>query len=355
MLLIGLTVLVVIAIGDVYINGLGVFEQFGRGFTLTLQSQIPQMTVTLESSQAAAEIERLLMQGQGGSISVSGAETDTIDVRATVRVFAKNEEDARAYTETGLAIEPLVEGGTLKPRLVEGRRTGIDRIDVQWTVIVPKHLMVEVTNSLGAVKVSDVNAPVTVAASGSVDVTNVGAPLRVTSQGGILKVRGVEGDVSIESAFGSVEITDVMGNLDLKTATSDTKISNIQGRVVTEGSMAAMEIARVGGGLQSHHKLGFVAVREIVGEIVLDVTAGSAIIEPLTAAPITATVAGGDLTLAIPRHLVAKYSFSLEANPGEILQNPDLAQLMIEHQGQNDQHPVKVEVKNGTLNMRLAQ
>lgn len=348
LVLIALVLLGVTAVGDFYVNGFGVFEQFGTGFTLSIEGQTHQITFELESQHDAAGIEQLVLKGEAAEVSVVAEDVDTIQMRASIKVYGENDADAHQYVNVA-RLEAPVEGSAIKPTITGAFPAGVTGTDVSWNIVVPRELAIDVDYNWGAVTIAGANAPVTVSLMGTVDLQHINAPVHLDHKAGAANVRNVTGDVTIEAGLGQVELADITGNLDVTSSAGGVIAKNVSGNVVFKGSMTGVEVDGVGGTFRASQEYGAVSARNIVGEIAIDVRMGAAMIRPLSAAPITAVVSQGDLTLSIPQELVDEYSFELTTHSGELIKPEQITAR--EHA--EDGHVVDATVRQGALRVEV--
>lgn len=351
-LLLTFALLVVAAVGDIYINRLSVFEQFAEGFTFKVEEEEPLRTVEVQGIYDAAGIERFFMEERRGMIVVVGDAIDEIIVTATVDIFAPKEEDADAFAQ-GLRIEADTEGGTFVPRLGEEQRKGIRRIDAIWEIRVPEHLAVEVKNRFGFIGVGNVQGPVDVSGSGSMQIVEIGGTVTVWNDLGLVELHGVGGDAFVEMNFGSLDLRDLAGSLDLNASAVDSRISHVKGSVTIDSRLGTIQMDRVDGKVSVRQSgFGLVIANNLMGEIDVESEAGNVIIQQGAAAPITATVNQGALSVTVSRAQLSEYHFALEADPDEMSISPEIAQILAEQGELENEYPVRATVKHGGLRVQ---
>lgn len=351
-LLLGFAVLAVLSIADIYVNGVGIFEHFGQGFTFRMGPEPPHVSRNMEVRRPAAGIDRLSLQGQGGLVTVRGAAVDEVIVVATVKAFATDEERAAALADA-VSLGLTVADGAAVPRLVEAERRSGERLAVSWDITLPYDRMVDVTNGLGTVRISDMAGDVSVVAVGNIELANLSGKVTVSSQGSNVKLVDAAGDVDLDVAYGAVELQNVGGNLTVNASSGEVQIQGVQGDLYLQGSMGHVKVTDLAGDLYGRYNLGFVEAYDTAGAVELELAAGSTIIRPRSAGPINVSVRTGDLNLSIPRHLASSYSFEIAAQPDELNVDSRLTALMEADGEAGQRQPARLEVRQGKLNVLL--
>lgn len=345
-LLLIFTVLVVVAVGDIYINRLSIFESFARGFSIEVEDVVPTLRVERSATQDIADIEKLFMEQQGSMIVVSGDHSDQVTVTAVVEIYADDEEVAASFAGD-LRLKLDVENGTLVPRLLEGQERGIRRVVTRWFLQVPQHLAVEIENRFGTIEVGNVYGPVELRGSGIMEVENIAGSVTVNSSFGTVKVVGVLGDALVKTMVGTVELANIQGDVELASATVDSTIRDVMGRVTAEGSLGTILIERVDGDVRVRSGTGSVVVRDVRSRIDIHAEIGDVVVRPSVPAPINVTIGQGDLRLNIPGELMPAYQFDLDAQ--EINGLERIRSLGAEQGTSTDAHLVKAAVRLGAI------
>lgn len=353
-ILTALFLLAAVAVVDVWLNGAGIAEEFGARVEVRVGSEAePDAIAELEESYEVSSIQRVVLEGSNGRIHVEAAPVDEVRVAATVRIYAANGDSARAeeYARQ-LRLEASAEGGVLRPRVVAGALDGVRNVAVIWNVVVPEHLAVEAALGRGSVSVSGVQAPVFVRGAGDIDVSGIRGEVTVEADMGSVRVQNVEGNASVFVRLGDIDVAGVRGDVTLRLATGDVSVADVAGNVVYEGAMGAFEAARVSGTTRVKQDYGAVDIIDAAGPIHAEVGVGEAFLQPVAAAPITAAVSTGDLTLALPAALVPEYTFNLKGSKDGVAVRPEVARMMTQR---TDGQLIDATVRAGEILVRLAE
>lgn len=342
MILVAFAIVGIIALADVYVNGVGVFEQPFLRFSVRIEEQAPTASATREASYPSANIERLVLKDEAATLILTAEDVDEVQVSAQVKVYSRSEDAALRFLEES-QLEMAVEAGSLLPHVTRPSLLGISKVEVVWTVTAPREMEIDVDYRYGVIQLSGSAAPVTVSTTGTVAIRDVEGPVQVTNGAGNVVVNNVIGDVSVESTFGVAEVQKVTGNLAIKNSAGSVSVSQIGGNVTFSGSMGDFVATGVGGSLTARHEMGQVRVTDISGEVDLNVRMGSATVRPGSAAPITANVSQGDLNIILPRVLVDQYRFQIEGE--RVSLSPQLAA----RQQAEDGHLIRVNVPTGSI------
>ena len=131
-----------------------------------------------EQSFPAAGLASLQVDGSSGSITVTGADTDTVHVRAEIS------DGLRKTGETRRVVGDSLQLHSTCPNF------GSDWCRVDYEISVPRDLAVVVGSGDGSVDVSGLRSPVNIATdNGSVDLADLAGDVRVSSDNG--RITGV--------------------------------------------------------------------------------------------------------------------------------------------------------------------
>lgn len=338
-----IAVLGVIAVGDVYVNGLHVLEGTFEGFTYRIEGPSPTASKYKEASYPAAGVRRVALSDDAASLILRASDVDAVHVQAQVRVYARSEEVALRYLE-GVSVDFTLEDGVLTPRVSRPNVSGIQKVETAWRIVTPRDMAVDVDYRHGIVELSGVAGPVSASTTtGMVTVRDVEGPVQIKNDAGNVTVENVNGDVSVQTAFGTANVRSVTGDVGVKNSAGAIEIHDVSGDVTFSGSMGDFLATGIGGNFSGRQEMGQVRVSRVAGEIDLHVRMGSATVQPSAAAPITVTVSQGDLTLILPREITDRYRFELNAS--RVTMPNDLTA----GEPRDDAHLVKVHVPTGTL------
>jgi hypothetical protein len=179
----------------------------------------------LQRQLALAPGGTFVLDADVGSVTVTGDSTSgaLVAVTAADDDFASSYDVAfeeRAGTVTmrvkrrGSWTAELFGGGWLRSR------------DVRYTIRVPRSTTLSMRTSGGGMRVSNIDAPVSVWTSGGgIDVRGIGGDVAADTSGGGITVAGVRGAVRADTSGGGIEIDSVTGAVDARTSGGGVRVA----------------------------------------------------------------------------------------------------------------------------------
>lgn len=169
----------------------------------------------------------LSIKNEFGKVSIKTWNSPIVKIDANVSVGGKSREIVdRAIDSFDMGI--LREGGTI---YIEGKisEEGIDYLQCNYDLVLPKFVNVNVENFFGDVLVRDVSGEVKVLCQfGNVDVQNIGGNVSISTQGEFsLLLKKVNGNVALNIIRTKAEIEDVRGDLTLRSLMGDVFLKEI--------------------------------------------------------------------------------------------------------------------------------
>jgi hypothetical protein len=166
---------------------------------------------------------------------------------------------------------------------------------IDWTIVVPRSVTLDLVTFGGSISMGDSDAPVTLrTTAGSVTVGNIKGKTAIITQGGFIKAGNIGDSTELRiSSAGSVEVGNVAGNADLHT---------IGGRITT-GLVTGKVTADTSGDIYIKGARGEVVVTADQGIYIGDAlriiatTANGNITNPRVRGPIKAHTDSGDIRM----------------------------------------------------------
>lgn len=344
-ILLAIAVVGVIALADVFVNGVGIFEQQLFGFTFYDEESHPTAVFTSEASYPAADVDKLVLRDEVGTLILQADDVDTVSIEAEVSVYARDQAAALRFIEEA-RLELPVQDGALMPRISGPTVAGVRRTEVSWTITTPRDMEIDVDFQWGIIELSGVAAPVKATAKGTIEVRDVQGPVQLNSSVGMAVVQGVTGDVQVETSLGSAQVSHVTGDLFVQNSAGEVSVKDVTGSVTFAGSMGEFVGTGIAGNFSGRQEMGEMKVTDVTGQIDVYVRMGDAVVEPAAAAPISATVSQGALTLVLAEELLDQYRFDLQS---ERLSVPE---GFVTREQAQDGHLVHVRVPTGNLTVQ---
>lgn len=142
---------------------------------------------------------------------------------------------------------------------------------INVSVVVPAHLLLDITDSSGELKVSKINNDVTINdGSGSLTVKNIKGNVTVKDGSGSTTIEQVTGDLKVDDGSGSLSIASINGTLTIDDGSGEITVNQIGGSTEIDDSSGDMTVKNVA---------GFVTIDDGSGDINLDGAGGFKLID----------------------------------------------------------------------------
>ncbi len=161
----------------------------------------------------------LVVKAPVGNLRIDTSGQGAVDVRLSTTDIVLKETCGRDRAE--YAADPAPIRGT-----------------VDWTIIVPRTVTLDLVTYGGSITMGDSDAPVTLrTTAGSVTVGNIKGKTTIVTQGGFIKAGNIGDSVELRiSSAGSLEVGNVAGNADLHTLGGRVTTGVVTGKVTADTS-----------------------------------------------------------------------------------------------------------------------
>ncbi|UCF79773.1 MAG: DUF4097 family beta strand repeat protein [Candidatus Eiseniibacteriota bacterium] len=270
------------------------------------------------------------VQNVDGFVHVESWDRDEVLVKGTLRVRAKNEEEALkrmkeikvVVTQEDDYLSIQIKRKDKRPKVV-WFGCGSWRVDLDLTV--PRRCNLSLSTVDGAVRVSEIEGSVsTSTVDGSIRVEGVRGDVRAHSVDGSCTVIAVEGDVDAGTTDGTVEVLEVRGDVSCKSVDGSCTLSDVMGSVKANSVDGRIRIEGVLSGLSASAVSGSIGVAALDGSSVTDswkitTVDGSVTLKlPETiSADIKASTIDGRVSLGVPAEFQLKSKRSVVATLGK--------------------------------------
>ncbi len=185
-------------------------------------------------SASAAGVTRVNVVGRAGSLRVTGR-SGVGEVVATGTACATDTDDLQR-----IQLVSRRDGSELRIEAVvpdDGSWFRFNQGSLDFEVVLPIGMPVEVTDGSGSLEISDVGE------------------VSVLDGSGELRIRSVRGNADIRDGSGSIDISDVTGNVEVNDGSGSMEIKNVGGSVLigSDGS-GGVEVDNVKGNLEVRRK-----------------------------------------------------------------------------------------------------
>jgi DUF4097 and DUF4098 domain-containing protein YvlB len=180
-------------------------------------------TERLEETFEVGSAPDLEIDSFAGSITVEVGEADTIQVVATKRARSKSSLEK-------IEVEMSERGGGL---VIQARKpASLLNAWVQFEIVVPEDTQLDAHTGSGSVDVRGLRGNVRVdTGSGEVDAADLGGDVDVHTGSGSISVRGATGDVRVDTGSGGINIVDAAGDIDAHTGSGSIEVRGAIGQV----------------------------------------------------------------------------------------------------------------------------
>ena len=266
----------------------------------------------------------IIVDNPSGDVIITGTNDKVISAKLNLEVSSTSHAKEKEFLDQSiLAVGQTTGEYTVTvdlPRLTDHRT---QLLNSTLEVAVPRACKVDCSDAFGQVRITDINARVTVdgdksnveiervsggtmvrnsmgpvtliEVTGGVDLETSYAPVTMTRCGGEIRIEnqygpialdgckgetdinntgqidvsGHDGNVTIENAYGRVEIDQVQGNVFVKNGYQAILITNITGSAELENSYAEISVESVGGNLAATNNNGPIFVEALAGPVEL--------------------------------------------------------------------------------------
>lgn len=194
----------------------------------------------------AAGITKIVVDAEAGSLHVDGRQ-NVGEVLAAGTACTSDDDDLRDITLTARR-----SGSTL---YIESHVPDHESAFSFWYearldfgVVVPFGIAVEVKDGSGSTKVTNVGPTSIEDGSGSLEIRNIRGNLTVRDGSGEIEVDGVTGNVTVEDGSGEMTLRNIGGNVEIEDDSGSITVARVEGEVLVRedgsGSITAENVKR---------------------------------------------------------------------------------------------------------------
>lgn len=180
----------------------------------------------------------LSIETGSGQISVEAGDDTSVQVSATVKVYAASEADAQAVADQIQTAPPVtIDGNTihlgdLTPYAITAPDTDVS---FHFTVKTPKDTTLTMSTSSGDQQVSGLTGPVTAdMGSGDAEISEIEQKVTVSAGSGDTEITDCV-DASVDVGSGDVSLTRLSGTMALSFGSGNITLTDITGSVTADG------------------------------------------------------------------------------------------------------------------------
>ena len=243
-----------------------------------------------EFTARVAENTPLRIEAIAGNITVTGADTDRVTVKATKVIRVQNQDNVRVILDTLSAKLAPAEDGSLK--LISAANgdlaaMGCSSYRVDLAIECPRTVAVTVAAQDGLVMLSGLGLDATVQLkNGPITVKDMKASVHLSTEKGDIRAVNCAGSAEVLTRGGAISLADIMGKI---------KADGARGRILIETPHGDIEATNTGDDIR------VLSLDMLTGNYTLTVEKGNitVLVPPTTDASISATAENGAVFSAI--------------------------------------------------------
>lgn len=199
----------------------------------------------------------LVINAGAGSLDVEGVQAaNEIQVKATIQVPGKNDEDAQEFIAAKLVLS-LQRDGDMAVLIAYFEDSGWawnESPGVSLEVTVPQGIALNVDDGSGSLTIENVRGDIRVDdSSGSIKMSNVGGTVDIEDGSGSIKLDGVGGDISIEDGSGSIDVAEVTGSVIVDDGSGSITVHDVsQDLIIVDDGSGSINYKNVQGNVEDN-------------------------------------------------------------------------------------------------------
>jgi DUF4097 and DUF4098 domain-containing protein YvlB len=265
-------------------------------FALLVSTAFGQQEYQEEYSQAADNIETVLVDCSRGRIYCEPSTDNKINVQIKKIVYLKYEDDAKELAED-CKVDYNVNGGHFEievdfPRSNRHKRGVLDKlfsmdfsddIEILINVAIPPNLKLAVKSSSADIYASGMENDIDISGSSSdVSLEDIIGNCIIDLSSGDLEAFNIKGNLNLYGSSSDYELDDITGELDISTSSGDGMIDNVNGNTKIKTSSGDITIYNLEGDLDFRSTSGDLTAGNITGFIDGGSTSGTIDLRRLT-------------------------------------------------------------------------
>ncbi len=231
----------------------------------------------------SSSLNALKVETSGGSISVTGGQSDGFKVDMFVRSnWNGKNELSKAEIEDRLEDYDILIGTEGNKVVATAKRKNNNswdnkrNISIGFKVYTPRKITSDLKTSGGSIKIASLSGTQTFTTSGgSLKIDDLDGIIRGRTSGGSIDVAKCSKEISLETSGGSIRATDLHGRIDLKTSGGSLTLNNLNGDIVAHTSGGSVKGEDIKGKLNTGTSGGSVRLANVSGSLKASTSAGS--------------------------------------------------------------------------------
>ncbi|WP_031525932.1 DUF4097 family beta strand repeat-containing protein [Dyadobacter crusticola] len=233
-------------------------------------------------------LKELVVETSGGSIAVTGGQSDGFKVDMFVKPNNWNGKDELSKDEIEDRLEDYdILIGTEGNRVVATakRKAGTKwdnkkSISIGFKVYAPRNVATNLKTSGGSIKIASLTGEQNFQTSGgSLKVEDLNGMIHGRTSGGSIDVANCSNEIDLETSGGSIKAAGLKGKIELNTSGGSITLNSINGDVVAHTSGGSVKGDDISGTLDTGTSGGSVRLANVSGSIKASTSAGSVEVE----------------------------------------------------------------------------
>jgi len=252
----------------------------------------------------AREGGKLILRADLGSITVKPGANDHLSCQVRVRVYTKDEAEARRIFQIfSLSLRPQENGFFMRgdfPQQQHGSRS----LGAEFDLTVPLKYSLDLETKGGAIQVGKLEGDLKAAtAGGDIRSGDVRGPVQAETAGGSIQLGNIASQVEARTAGGSIRVGDVKGPAVLETSGGEVVAGMVQGPLRAETAGGDLVLRGASGQIEARTAGGQISIGETAGSVIAQ-TAGGSIRLQGARGKVEVRTAGGSIDLLQVRNAV---------------------------------------------------
>jgi DUF4097 and DUF4098 domain-containing protein YvlB len=229
-------------------------------------------------------LKELQVETSGGSISVTGGQSDGFKVEMYVRGNGWNGNKDLTKEEIDNRLEDYdiligTEGG--KVLATAKRKSNLQwnekrSISIAFKVTAPRNVATNLKTSGGSIKIVSLTGAQNFSTSGgSLKIDDLDGVIRGRTSGGSIDVAHCSKDINLHTSGGSIKANELKGKIELKTSGGSIELNQLNGDILAHTSGGSIRGEGVNGSLDAGTSGGSVRLADVSGSVRANTSAGS--------------------------------------------------------------------------------
>ncbi|HRI22303.1 MAG TPA: hypothetical protein PLA68_15180 [Panacibacter sp.] len=235
----------------------------------------------ITKSLGSENIQQAEVQTSGGSITVTGVNTDAkIEVYVTgnnsLTGLSKDEIKSRLEEYYTLNISVSNNKLTAIAKQKENNMNWKKSLSISFKIYIPGNVSTNLSTSGGSIRLNNLKGNQSFRTSGgSLHIDDVAGKINGRTSGGSIHISNASDEIDLSTSGGSIEATKCKGNLQLSTSGGSLNLSDLDGTVEASTSGGRIEGSNISGDLSASTSGGSVRLSNISGSVEASTSGGS--------------------------------------------------------------------------------